>query len=78
MNERRALASVLGQLHDVDLDARNQTLALLTADQQKKAQQLEISVNAPPADRGSQNGGGRSGGGRRGGGSGTGNGVPFA
>lgn len=77
MAERRALASVLGQLHDVDLDARNQTLALLSADQQKKAQQLEISANAAPTDRGSRGGGESSDGGRRGGGMGGGHRVPL-
>ncbi len=37
---RRTLASVLGDLHDGDVNTRVETLALLDADQQKKAEEL--------------------------------------
>ncbi len=82
LDGRRAMSAVLGQLHDVDVDARNETLLVLTPAQQKKAEQLEEVANAPPAaSSGSDNGGRRGGGGgRRGGmgggmGGGIGNGV---
>ena len=78
IQHRRSLAAVLGQLHDVDLDSRNQTLMLLSSAQQKKAEELELAANAPPVQRGAPAEGGRSSGGRRGGGMGGGNGVPFA
>ena len=77
--QRRELASVLGDLHDVDVNARNQTLLVLNPDQQKKAEQFEEQADAPVAPsngagRGA-GGGGRRGGGRPGGGMG-GAGVP--
>lgn len=70
MGRRRALASALGDLHDVDVNARNETLIVLTPDQQKKAAQLEeVADSPPPASTGRGNSGG-GGGGRRGGGGG--------
>ena len=72
--QRRELASVLGALHDVDVNARNETLLVLNPDQQKKAEQLEEQSDAPvaPGIRGGRgaDGGGRRGGGRPGGGMG--------
>jgi len=72
--QRRELASVLGDLHDVDVNARNETLLVLNPDQKKKAEQLEEKEDAPivpgnGAGRGA-GGGGRRGGGRPGGGMG--------
>jgi len=72
--QRRELASVLGDLHDVDVNARNETLRVLNPDQQKKAEQLEEQTDAPivpgnGAGRGAGSGG-RRGGGRPGGGMG--------
>lgn len=62
--ERRALAAAMGDLHDVDVNARNQTLFVLTPDQQKKAEQLEENADAPsPPSNGRGSGRGRSGGG---------------
>ncbi|MEO7102745.1 MAG: hypothetical protein ABI311_05225, partial [Gemmatimonadaceae bacterium] len=37
MSQRRALAGVLGELHDVDVNARKEALAMMTPLQQKKA-----------------------------------------
>lgn len=72
MAQRRALAAMLGDLHDVDVNARNETLAVLTPDQQKKAETLEEASDSPaPANRGMGGGGGR-GGGRPNGGEGMG------
>ena len=73
--QRRELASVLGDLHDVDVNARNETLLVLNPDQQKKAEQLEEQADSPVvpgngAGRGAGSGGGRRGGGRPGGGMG--------
>jgi len=73
--QRRELASVLGDLHDVDVNARNETLRVLNPDQQKKAEQFEEQADAPivprnGAGRGAGSGGGRRGGGRPGGGMG--------
>ncbi len=65
--QRRELASVLGDLHDVDVTARNATLLVLNPDQQKKAEQLEEQADAPVAP-GNGAGRGAGGGGRRGGG----------
>ena len=70
--QRRELASVLGDLHDVDVNARNETLLVLNPDQQKRAEQLEDKEDAPivpgnGAGRGAGSGGGRRGGGRPGG-----------
>ena len=70
--QRRELASVLGDLHDVDVNARNETLLVLNSDQKKKAEQLEEKEDAPivpgnGAGRGAGSGGGRRGGGRPGG-----------
>jgi len=67
--QRRELASVLGDLHDVDVNARNETLLVLNPDQQKRAEQLEDKEDAPivpgnGAGRGAGSGGGRRGGGR--------------
>lgn len=71
MERRRALASVLADLHDVDVNARNETLFVLTPDQQKKAEQLEEVTDSPPAGKAEGGrGGGRRGGGRPGGGMG--------
>ena len=75
--QRRELASVLGDLHDVDVNARNETLLVLSPDQQKKAEQFEEKEDAPivPGNgpgRGAGGGGGRRGGGRPGGGGGMG------
>lgn len=72
--QRRELASVLGDLHDVDVNARNETLLVLNPDQKKTAEQLEEKEDAPivpgnGAGRGA-GGGGRRGGGRPGGGMG--------
>jgi hypothetical protein len=72
--QRHELASVLGDLHDVDVTARNETLRVLNPDQQKKAEQFEEQADeavAPGngAARGAS-GGGRRGGGRPGGGMG--------
>jgi hypothetical protein len=68
MSQRRALASKLGDLHDVDVNARNATLAVLTPDQQKKAESLEEAANSPAPQRGAfGGGGGNRGGGRPGG-----------
>lgn len=68
MAQRRAMGSVLGDLHDVDFDARKKTLALLTPEQQKEAEYYESVADAPtvPRQRGLLGGGGGSG--RRGGG----------
>ena len=65
--QRRELASVLGDLHDVDVNARNETLLVLNSDQKKKAEQLEEKEDAPIVPG---NGAGRGAGGadRRGGG----------
>jgi hypothetical protein len=64
--QRRELASVLGDLHDVDVNARNETLLVLNPSQQKKAEQFEEQADAPVVPG---NGTGRgAGGGRRGGG----------
>ena len=71
MAQRRALAAMLGELHDVDVNARNETLAVLTPDQQKKAEALEEASDSPaPANRGFGGGGGRGGGHPNGGGMG--------
>ena len=51
MSERRALAAKIGDLHDVDGNARDATLAVLTPDQQKKAEGFEEAANAPPQQR---------------------------
>jgi hypothetical protein len=72
---RRVLGAMLGALHDVDVDARDETLALLTSDQQAKAELLEELTDSPsragtagaPSGRGGR--GGRGGGGRGGAGS---------
>lgn len=59
MAQRRALAAMLGALHDVDVNARNATLAALTPEQQKNAETLEEAADAPPPKkRGFNNGGG--------------------
>jgi hypothetical protein len=74
MTARRALASALGDLHDVDVNARNQTLFVLSPDQQKRAEQLEETADsASPMSAGSGSGGGdrRRGSGRPGGGMGN-------
>ena len=73
--QRRELASVLGDLHDVDVNARNETLLVLNPDQQKKAEQLEEQADSPAvpgngSGRGAGSGGGRRGGGRPDGGMG--------
>jgi hypothetical protein len=77
--QRRKLASVLGDLHDVDVNARNETLLVLNPDQQKKAEQLEEQADAPVAPNNAAGrgagGGGRRGGGRPGGGMGGMNGM---
>lgn len=65
--QRRELASVLGDLHDVDVNARNETLLVLNSDQQKKAEQFEEREDAPVVP-GNGAGRGAGGGGRRGGG----------
>jgi hypothetical protein len=66
--QRRELASVLGDLHDVDVNARNETLLVLNPDQQKKAEQFEEQADAPVVPgNGAGRGAGESGGGRRGG-----------
>jgi hypothetical protein len=65
--QRRELASVLGDLHDVDVNARNETLLVLNPDQQKRAEQLEEKEDAPIVP-GNGAGRGAGGGGRRGGG----------
>lgn len=65
MQQRRALGSALGDLHDVDVTARNKTLALLTPDQQKQAEYLQQVADSPPATKTEgARGGGRRGGGR--------------
>ncbi len=66
MNQRRALAAKLGDLHDVDVNARNAALVVLTPSQQKKAEAFEEAANSPPPQRGAF-GGGNSGGSRGGG-----------
>jgi len=73
MTQRRALAARLGDLHDVDVNARNATLALLTPKQQKKAESLE-EASQTPQQRGAFGNG--EGGGRNGGRSGGGMGHP--
>ena len=72
MERRRALGSVLGELHDVDVNARNETLVVLTPAQQKKAEQLQETTDSPaPTNGASERGSGRRGGGRPGGGMGV-------
>ena len=66
MTQRRALAAMLGDLHDVDVNARTATLAVLTPDQQKNAETLEEAADAPPPKKRAFNNGG--GGGRPNGG----------
>ena len=67
--QRRELASVLGDLHDVDVNARNETLLVLNPDQQKKAEQFEEKEDAPVVPgNGAGRGAGGGGGGHRGGG----------
>jgi uncharacterized membrane protein YgcG len=68
--QRRALSSMLGELHDVDVNARNETLLALTPDQQKKAEQLEETADAPASAKAEGGRGGRTGGGRHSGGGG--------
>lgn len=73
MERRRALAAVLGDLHDVDVNARNETLFVLNPDQQKKAEQLEGAAGSAAATNAhGRRGDGRRGGGRPGGGGGIG------
>ena len=57
MNQRRALAAKIGDLHDVDVNARNAALVVLTPAQQKKAEALEETANSPPPQRGAFGGG---------------------
>ena len=70
MTQRRALAAMLGDLHDVDVNARKATLAVLTPDQQKNAETIEEAADAPPPKKtgvSGSGGGGRPNGGGMGG-----------
>jgi hypothetical protein len=72
IERRRALGAMLGDLHDVDVTARDETLLALTPDQQKKAAYLEEQSDTPHPAEGAMSGRpGRGGGGRRGGGMGA-------
>ncbi|MEO7042297.1 MAG: hypothetical protein ABI035_08555 [Gemmatimonadaceae bacterium] len=74
IGQRRALANVLGDLHDVDVNARKETLAMLNPLQQKKAELLQEIVDTPPnpkAEGGRTGKEGRAAGGRPGGGAGV-------
>ena len=74
LSQRRALGSVLGDLHDVDVNARTETLAMLTPLQQKKAELLQEIADTPPnpkAEGGRTGKEGRAAGGRPGGGAGV-------
>ena len=74
LGQRRALANVLGDLHDVDFNARKETLAMLNPLQQKKAELLQEIADTPPnpkAEGGRTGKEGRAAGGRPGGGAGV-------
>lgn len=74
MSQRRALGNLLGDLHDVDVNARKETLAMLNPLQQKKAELLQEIADAPPnpkAEGGRTGKEGRAAGGRPGGGAGV-------
>jgi len=74
LGQRRALANVLGDLHDVDVNARKETLAMLDPLQQKKAELLQEIADSPPnpkAEGGRTGREGRAAGGRSGGGAGV-------
>lgn len=79
IGQRRALGTVLGDLHDVDVNARKETLAMLSPLQQKKAELLQEILDTPPnpkAEGGRTGKEGRAAGGRPGGRPGGGAGVP--
>lgn len=59
LERRRAVGGVLGELHDVDVNARAEAMRILTAEQQKKAAQLEEEAKNLPQSE--SRGSGRSG-----------------
>ena len=61
LEQRRALGAVLGDLHDVDVNARKETLAMLNPLQQKKAELLQEIADSPPTTKAEGGREGRSG-----------------
>ena len=61
LQRRRALASALAQLHDVDVSARTATLALLSVTQQNALVKFENAEGAAEGDRGEPRGESRGG-----------------